>query len=1293
MAERILKSPGISTRELDLSAPGKVSPQGIPAGIIGTAEKGPAFVPTNFATLNEFTSLFGGSMGVHYGAMAMKEWMRNARSGVFLRTLGVGNAQAADASSGVTENAGFIVGDEIVDYTNTSASSQGLESEGSVWVPSANPFAGDGADIDPDTITVSNPIVGSDEIAAVSEITSISFGNGDGINDNITPSDWNGVVILIAEDNSGTTAFYFDNNGDATVDGLTVTDGQLTPSTYWDGTSVTGLLNIQIVDISSATTEQDLYNAFAAQIGGANNTLAIESENTIDVISIQAQAGAVYASSTIQENPNIVSLSVSSSQTGEDLVPAVSAEWTITVDDLQILDGTLITVTKVDGSPFVFEFTSTGEIANTSDWAIDISSAATVNEAATIIQGEIQAAIIDQGISLQSATVLNSVVTLVTVVPDTNNGESWPTVDEWEPSTTSTVPGTTYFLAVNMTTSDNTEDYLGISTGASSKVLRGVLMVANGIVPALQQSGETLSSVPTVAYGEFGAGKDVGGATGELQSTDDRFVIALNGFDNSNYSSLLTASFDPTSPVYFPKVLNTDPNKLQERGHFLYAHYDIPGGLAVATGEGTNAVYLTKSQHAASGLAKDNFSKTNFDNWQQKFTHAATPWITSQVLGDTAKKLFRFHALDAGASGAGKFKVSISSINKSAEMSNPYGTFDVLIRSASDSDDKPVVLQQFRGVNLNPGSDRYIARLIGDQHVFFDFEKPVGKQKLVMEGLYPNQSPFVRIEVDESIEDGTMNPSALPVGFQGKNFLQLDAEDLEEALVEAPLPLRNNVSIGSGNTKVVDSRFFWGVQIQDIREVSLKNKETTVISLVNELTKHFTTTGGTNAAWQGDSTTADAYNNNAFTLENILIATKTDNDGAVNTENPVDPNKWHEAVYIRNKAGYDLSDATLVSSGVLESVETGAGGDNKLKSSANGYRFLDVSKDFGQSASKKFIKFTVPFQGGWDGLDIFDKEKAKMSNVSSVREMDTLGSSYFGGPDGATTAAFRKSIDILAEKTDVDVQLLATPGMRSNGITDYAIDKTEERFDALYILDTMSYDHEGYYVTASSQEVSVSNTAQALANRNLDTSFAAAYFPDVVLKDGDTAVVVPPSVPVLGALALNDAIAHPWYAPAGFARGALPTTIETAVKLNRANMDVLYEADINPITSFPLTGESVVIFGQKTLLQAQSALDRVNVRRLLIDVRRKVKQVSNSILFEPNRDSTLSKFSAMVNPILQRIQSQNGLEKFKVIIDTTTTTQEDIENNTIRGKIFLQPTKSIEFISLDFVVGNQGMDV
>ena len=173
---------------------------------------------------------------------------------------------------------------------------------------------------------------------------------------------------------------------------------------------------------------------------------------------------------------------------------------------------------------------------------------------------------------------------------------------------------------------------------------------------------------------------------------------------------------------------------------------------------------------------------------------------------------------------------------------------------------------------------------------------------------------------------------------------------------------------------------------------------------------------------------------------------------------------------------------------------------------------------------------------------------------------------------------------------------------------------------------------------------------------------------------------------------LNDSVAFPWYAPAGFTRGALKNVTETAVKLNRDNLDTLYEADINPITSFPQSQE-VVVYGQKTLLAAQSALDRVNVRRLLIDIRRQVRRIGDTFLFEPNRESTLARFSAAVTPILTRIQQQQGLERFKVQIDTTTTTQADIENNTVRGKIFLQPVRSVEFISLDFVVTNAGLDI
>ena len=223
--------------------------------------------------------------------------------------------------------------------------------------------------------------------------------------------------------------------------------------------------------------------------------------------------------------------------------------------------------------------------------------------------------------------------------------------------------------------------------------------------------------------------------------------------------------------------------------------------------------------------------------------------------------------------------------------------------------------------------------------------------------------------------------------------------------------------------------------------------------------------------------------------------------------------------------------------------------------------------------------------------------------------------------------------------------------------------------------------------------MSVINTAKQLQDRNISSSFAAAYFPNVNMMDPYNpaiSVEAPPSCAVLGAMGFNDAVSHPWYAPAGFTRGTLTSVEEGTVIFDKDDLETLHVQDINPITSFANSAyDGMVVWGQKTMLQGKSALDRVNVRRLLIDIRRKVRVVANSILFEPNRESTLAAFSARVNPILVRIQQQQGLDRFKVVIDSSTTTQQDIENNTIRGKIFLQPVKSIEFISLDFVVGNQ----
>jgi phage tail sheath protein FI len=239
-------------------------------------------------------------------------------------------------------------------------------------------------------------------------------------------------------------------------------------------------------------------------------------------------------------------------------------------------------------------------------------------------------------------------------------------------------------------------------------------------------------------------------------------------------------------------------------------------------------------------------------------------------------------------------------------------------------------------------------------------------------------------------------------------------------------------------------------------------------------------------------------------------------------------------------------------------------------------------------------------------------------------------------------------------------------------------------------MDVDNYDTTNTYVTGSGQKISVSYTVSAFRNRGTNSSFAAAYFPDVNLLDPttNTLVSVPASVPVLGAFSLNDSVGFPWYAAAGFARGSLSSTQSTTLTLSKPDLDTLYDARINPITNFSNTG--FVVWGQKTLQLAANALDRVNVRRLLLEIRRAVRLVGNTLLFEPNRVETLDKFKSLVNPILQSIQERSGLDRYKVVIDTSTTTQADIENNTIRGQIYVQPTRSIEFVSLSFEVRNAG---
>ena len=218
----------------------------------------------------------------------------------------------------------------------------------------------------------------------------------------------------------------------------------------------------------------------------------------------------------------------------------------------------------------------------------------------------------------------------------------------------------------------------------------------------------------------------------------------------------------------------------------------------------------------------------------------------------------------------------------------------------------------------------------------------------------------------------------------------------------------------------------------------------------------------------------------------------------------------------------------------------------------------------------------------------------------------------------------------------------------------------------------------------------------ALTSRQINSSYACTYYPWVQVRDSNSArpLWVPPSVIALGVMANSEAKSEVWFAPAGFNRGGLtegsaglPVTGVT-YKLTSKERDSLYEASVNPIASFP--SEGIVVFGQKTMQVERSALDRINVRRLMIYIKKQVSRISSTLLFDQNVSVTWDRFLNRVNPFLASIQSRLGLTEFRVILDDTTTTPDLVDQNIMYAKIFLKPARSIEFIAVDFVITRSG---
>jgi len=275
---------------------------------------------------------------------------------------------------------------------------------------------------------------------------------------------------------------------------------------------------------------------------------------------------------------------------------------------------------------------------------------------------------------------------------------------------------------------------------------------------------------------------------------------------------------------------------------------------------------------------------------------------------------------------------------------------------------------------------------------------------------------------------------------------------------------------------------------------------------------------------------------------------------------------------------------------------------------------------------------------------------------------------------GIAPAGYTQTIALLNNKDDYQFNVISAPGL--NGV-DHGIQVNslvalaQNRTDCLAVIDLIGYNSSVNQVTTQAS--------------SYDTSYAAAYWPWLQTIDAVTGQTVwaPASTYIPAVYAFTDASADPWFAPAGLVRGALGSVVRAERKLTSGNRDTLYEANVNPIATFP---SGVVVFGQKTLQKRASALDRVNVRRLLIALKSYIVQVSDGLVFEQNTNSTRNNFLAQVNPYLESVQQRQGLYAFKVVMDASNNTPDVIDRNELVGQIYLQPTKTAEFVILDFNV-------
>ena len=736
-----------------------------------------------------------------------------------------------------------------------------------------------------------------------------------------------------------------------------------------------------------------------------------------------------------------------------------------------------------------------------------------------------------------------------------------------------------------------------------------------------------LSALTMVCSGQY---------SGVTKNPYETFLLSGITKDNDTFS--FEVSLSAASSKFVTKVLGTDNFGKSRQEVPIFVEEAYPASLAYAY----NQSYIRGLDCELIGLpgARTEDSSSIAYNLE-KYQSPMTPYLVSELRGNKVYKLFRFISISDGDAANVEVKVSI------ANLSFNNMTFDVLVRNFFDSDANPIVIEKFTNCNMDPASNNFVAKKIGSSN-----------------GEYALISRYIMVEMsDEAPID------ALPCGFYG--YTQ---REYGSVLNPSPVP--------QFKTKY----YFPGETIYNPPFGSPSGGDNSVESAGDVVRR----------SYLGFST--------VIGVDESLLTYKGKQNPAnwIVSPVPVEGATWN---YL-SKGFHMDSGATVVT--IANSFQTS--GTPAFECGVADFRFDPET----QENPYYFIysrKYTVCFAGGFDGWDIYREYRTNADRfqlgasgylagaAASTRYPTATGEGLFkrivvenNTQDFANTDYYAYLLGILSfrnpEATNINVfATSAIDYVNNSNLVEEAIDMIQfQRADSVYIATTPDYQMFTPDGTNSLDIIYPQEAVDNLDNTGIDSNYTATYYPWILVRDtvNNTQIYLPPTGEVCRNLALTDNISFPWFASAGYTRG-LVNSIKARVKLTQEDRDTLYQGRINPIATFADVG--TVIWGNKTLQVADTALNRLNVRRLLLQARKLISAVAVRLLFEQNDQVVRQQFLDSVNPILDSIRRDRGLYDFRV---TVSSSPEDLDRNTLTGKIYLKPTKALEFIDIEFFITPTG---